>query len=167
MRLIYDVDAFVLLATGIAAKRRPAELVEVVAAIEMIHGAMPGEYRMSESFTRLASWGLLIAEEGRYTLTPAAEAIMAVPKKKADAEARVAYLKEVLAEYEPIDEPEEGFAPLEVTPAQLVAAMKAHRLSAKDTGIAMLMPKKKTEVDYTRSGPWKPRGKSGSFAKRK
>ena len=46
MHPILDSDALVLLATTLSAKRRPAELVEIIAAAELIVGSLPGEAKL-------------------------------------------------------------------------------------------------------------------------
>ena len=38
MQSVYDVDVILLLATLMASKRRPAELPEIVAGVELIQG---------------------------------------------------------------------------------------------------------------------------------
>jgi hypothetical protein len=42
--------SLVLLATALAAKRRPAELLEIMAAIDLIQGNIPNETKLSEAF---------------------------------------------------------------------------------------------------------------------
>ncbi len=70
---IHDHDPLVLLATALAAKRRPAELLEIMAAIDLIQGNIPNEEKLSEAFARLGQNGLLVARDGGVALTPAAE----------------------------------------------------------------------------------------------
>jgi hypothetical protein len=50
---VHDVDAILLLSLSVAAKRRPAELVEIITAIEMMELAIPSETKLSDAFARL------------------------------------------------------------------------------------------------------------------
>ena len=70
---IHDHDPLVLLATALAAKRRPAALLEIMAAIDLIQGNIPNEAKLSEAFARLGQSGLLVERDDGVALTPAAE----------------------------------------------------------------------------------------------
>src|SRR3989338_8138939 len=96
---VHDVDAILLLAMSLAAKRRPAELVEIIAAADLTQGAIPSESKLVESFYRLSAYGLIREVEGGYTLTPDAQQMMAGQRKKADTEERIFGIKENLADY--------------------------------------------------------------------
>ena len=54
-----------LLAIGLASKRRPAEPLEIVAAIDLIQGNIPAEAKLSEAIARLAVHGLIGEVDGR------------------------------------------------------------------------------------------------------
>ena len=60
---IHDHDPLVLLATALAAKRRPAELLEIMAAIDLIQGNIPNEAKLSEAFARLGQSGPPIGKQ--------------------------------------------------------------------------------------------------------
>ena len=47
----------------LAAKRRPAELLEIMAAIDLIQGNIPNEEKLSEAFARLGQSGLLVERD--------------------------------------------------------------------------------------------------------
>ena len=71
MTPIHDIDALLLLATVLSAKRRPARLVEIMAAIDLLHGNIPAEQKLGEALARLAVNGLLVELDGGIALTPA------------------------------------------------------------------------------------------------
>lgn len=130
MQPIHDIDVVLLLALALASKRRPAELVEVVAAVEIVQGSMPPGVPMAEAFARLARHGLIRAEASGMTLTAEAQALMANPSRSADLSRRIANIKEKLAAYAAIGE----HAPIELTTKELCIAVLAHRESAKLAG---------------------------------
>jgi hypothetical protein len=70
---IHDHDPLVLLATALAAKRRPADLLDVMAAIDLVQGNIPNEEKLSEAFARLGQNELLLERDGGIALTPAAD----------------------------------------------------------------------------------------------
>ncbi|HJW02707.1 MAG TPA: hypothetical protein VJ548_05440 [Azospira sp.] len=149
MHKIHDVDALLLLATTLASKRRPAELVEIVAAIDLLQGNIPSEDKLSEAFPRLAARGMICAAEGGFALTPAAQEIMAGQPKKGELAERLFGIKDELSTQAPKDEN----VPLAVPVADIKAAILAHRESGKGAGKNLLMPKPKvTEQDKPRPG---------------
>src|ERR1035437_9349412 len=95
---VYDVDALLLLAIAHSSKRRPAELVEIIAAGDLIQGAVCSELDLSEAFHRLSENGLVSEVEGGYVLTLDAQKII-TGKKKADAHERVPGIKANLSAY--------------------------------------------------------------------
>ncbi len=145
---IHDHDPLVLLATALAAKRRPAELLEIMAAIDLIQGNIPNEEKLSEAFVRLSQNGLLVERDGGVVLTPAAESqIQALPRKGEMAERLIA-LRSLLVAYSTAAD---GLAV--VIPAdQLRAAMLAHRAAAASAGKNLLVPKPKPEAAKARPG---------------
>lgn len=151
MRPAHDVDALILMATALAAKRRPADLVGIVAAAELLQGFMPFADKLGEAIRRLSSLGLIgILEEG-FTLTAAAQAIMAQLPKKAATEDRLIALKHLLADHAPTGQA----APLVLTAEQLDAAIQAHKLARKTPGKNMLMPKPKVDRHFKVDGRWR------------
>ncbi len=149
MHPIHDVDVTLLLALSLASKRRSAELFEIMAAAELVHGTMPLEPKLAQAFARLATHGLIREAEGGYALTPEAEIIMAGGSRKADAAKRIMGIKEKLSAYTSQGE----HASILVTVEQLSAAIKAYRASGAGAGRNLLVPKPKVEER-------KPRGRS-------
>ncbi len=98
MRPDHDFDAIFLLAMSLAAKRRPAELIEIVAAIDLAQGAIPTAAKLSDAFYRLSQFGLISPQDGGYTLTPYALNILSGQKKSAKQDERLLAIKQNLAE---------------------------------------------------------------------
>ena len=149
---VHDVDAILLLALSLAAKRRPAELVEIIAAAELTQGAIPSDAKLSDAFYRLSEYGLICAQDGGYTLTPDAQQMMTGQAKKAKTPERIYDIKEHLADYNLKGE----HTAILVTEEQLGAAVLAHRASKASTGRNLLVPKPKQAVDSKRPGQRKP-----------
>lgn len=137
MHPIHDLDVVLLMATTLAAKRRPAELVELIAATDLLTGAIPSETKLAEAFHRLSSCGLICALDSAYTLTPAAQKIMTGLGRKADTQERIFNIKEKLGAFDPQGE----FAAITLSAEQLKAAILAHRTAAKAPGKNLLLPK--------------------------
>ncbi len=149
---VHDVDAILLLAMSLAAKRRPAELVEIIAAADLTQGVVPSEAKLSESFYRLSAYGLISGQDGGYTLTPDAQQMMTGQAKKAKTPERIHDIKESLADYNLRGE----HTVIPVTEEQLGAAVLAHRASKNSTGKNLLVPKPKPAEDSKRPGQHKP-----------
>ncbi len=60
MHPVHEVDAILLLSLSVAAKRRPAALAEILAAIDLAHGAIPSGAQLSKSFASLSAHGLIV-----------------------------------------------------------------------------------------------------------
>ncbi len=60
MHPIHEVDAILLLSLSVAAKRRPADLAEILAAIDLAHGAIPSGAQLSKAFASLSAHGLIV-----------------------------------------------------------------------------------------------------------
>ena len=151
MHPVHDIDALLLLAMALASKRRPAELVEVMAATDLIHGAMPSEAKLVEAFRRLSTHGLIGAEAGRFTLTADAQKIITTLPKKATAPERVFGVKAELAAFTAQGE----HAPIVLTVEELGLAIEAHRAAGKAASQNLLMPKPKVEPEAKRPGHWR------------
>ncbi|HEY6094843.1 MAG TPA: hypothetical protein VIU93_07815, partial [Gallionellaceae bacterium] len=118
---VHDVDAALLLSLTIAAKRRPAELAEIITALAMAQqGEIPAKSRLVEAFARMGICGLVTEADGGYTLSAAGQAMMAGQRAKDDSAARLARVKQQLAEFEPRDK----HPAIRVTPEQLLAAIQ-------------------------------------------
>lgn len=161
MHPIHDIDATLLLAVGLASKRRPAELFEVVAAIELVQGALPTAPKLIEAFSRLSAHGLLGQAEGRYALSEAAQTIVTGLPKKADGDERIFNVKQRLHAYESAAQ----HPPIAISHTQFVEAVAAHRASAQGSGQNMMMPRPKPAEGEARrpAGGRKPffRGRRG------
>lgn len=163
MSPIHDVDVLLLLATALAAKRRPAESAEIVAAIDLIQGNIPNEEKLSEAFGRLGASGLLADADGGVSLTEAAEKLIEILPRKGDHAQRLFELKGLLGAYQPAGES----APIVIGAEQLRAAILTHRTAAAGAGKNLLVPKPKPEAGQARPGQRqrKPLSKSTSKAK--
>lgn len=146
MHAIHDIDALLLLATLLAAKRRPAELTELLAAAELINGTIPPEAKLAEAFARLGTNGLIAAAEGRdagvaaIALTPQAQSrLTARPLGRGEAAEQLATIRAQLADYTP----QGTHPPVHYSDAQIAAAIEAHRTAASQPGKNLLMPKPK------------------------
>ncbi len=134
---VHDIDALLILAMSTAAKRRPAELVEILAAADLALETTPTTARLFDSFCRLASYGLVREEEGGYSLTPDAQVMLTGHAKKAKAQERIHDIKEHLIDYTM-----KGEQPvLTLTEKQVGAAIVAHRAGKKER--SWLVPKPK------------------------
>jgi len=148
MQAIHDVDVLLLLATMLAAKRKPAEMPEIVAAIDLLQNNVPAAPKLAEAFGRLAGYGLLRGDNGGYALTAAAEAIVAKLPKNAETAERLFIIRDRLSDYRSQGE----HAPLVVGEAEVTAAIAAHRAAAASTAKNLLVPKPKPEGDQQRPG---------------
>lgn len=158
MHPLHDIDALLLLALALASKRRPAELVEAIAAVDLLQGAIPSDAKLAESFERLATNGLVCAEEGHFTLSAASQAIVTGLPKKADTAERIFEVRQRLAAHVGQGEQAAAMPTIE----QLSAAILAHRAAGQGAGKNLLMPKPKTaDIEKKRAGHWrKPAGAS-------
>ena len=151
MRPVHDIDVIILVATALASKRRPAELVEIIAAAELVQGFIPFVEKLAEAVQRLSSFGLISGSEHGFTLTPAALEILADQPKKATTEDRIIAVKSGLAAYTPKGES----AAILVTIDQLRAVIQSHRISRKAPGKNLLMPKPKLDSHFKVEGRWR------------
>jgi len=136
MYKIHDVDALLILATGLSSKRRPAELLEIMAAIDFLQGNIPSEAKLSEAFARLSGLGLILAEDGGFRLSPAAEEMVSNLPKKGEAEERLFRVKDNLSTFKPEGE----HAVVTVAANDIKAAIQAHREAGKGGAALALQP---------------------------
>lgn len=154
MHPIHDVDVLLLLATALASKRRPAQLAEIMAAADLLHGSIPLDVDMAAAFLRLSTQGLIGEAAGGFTLTPQALELMAGVryKKKAETAERLLAVRQELAGYTAKGD---GVA-IGLSTEQVSAAILAHRTFLKGPGRNMLVPKPKAAVDRPRPpGQWR------------
>ena len=150
MHPIHDTDVQLLLPTTLAAKRKPAPLAAIIAALDLLHGAIPSEAKLGEAFYRLGTNGLLLAVEDGFTLTPDAQKMMATQPKRGAVAEHIFSLKEKLASYNPPGT--EGISII-VGSEAIETAIRTHRTSAQGAGKNLLMPIKSKETDNKRAGP--------------
>ncbi|MBA3034650.1 MAG: hypothetical protein KKF85_02505 [Gammaproteobacteria bacterium] len=151
MRQIHDLDVIILMATTLASKRRPAQLVEIVAAADLLQGTIPFVEKLGEAIRRLSVFGLISATENGFMLTPIAQELMAKQSKKADTEELVITIKSDLAAYDPKDD----IPPILLPEAELSAAILAHKASRKARSQNLLMPKPKIDRHFKVEGRWR------------
>ena len=138
MHPVHDVDVILLLSLSVAAKRRPADLAGIVTAIDLAHGAIPSEQKLSDAFARMSACGLIVEIDGGYTLSADAQEMMASQRRNDDSAKKILRLKEGLAAYRPNGE----HKAVEMNPELLLAAIQAFR-KAKTAGRSWLIEKPK------------------------
>lgn len=151
---VHDIDAQLLLATLIAAKRRPAELADIVAAAEFLGCPVSAPRAWADALRRATSHGLILATETTagptWSLSPAAQTLSQGLPKKAETAERVFLVREKLAAYTPAA----PSAEVPVSEEQFNEALKTHAALAAQGGKNLLMPKPKAEPeDARRRGP--------------
>ncbi|MDD5249365.1 MAG: hypothetical protein PHY45_10290 [Rhodocyclaceae bacterium] len=146
-----EIDVVVLMAAALAAKRRPAELVEIVAAADLIQGFVPFPEKLGEAFRRLSASGLIAAAGNGFTLTPAGQEMLAGQRRNADTAERIVAVSANLAGYAPAGE----HAAIVLSAEQLAAAILAHKVSRQAAGKNLLMPKPKPERHFKVEGRWR------------
>nr|MBL8411024.1 hypothetical protein [Dechloromonas sp.] len=162
MHPIHDVDALLLLATALSAKRRPAEPVEIMAAIDLINGNIPAEAKLAEAIARLAVHGLLCGSADGLALTPAAQDIIEKLPRKAENEERLFSIRDQLSMHNAkVESPA-----IDISVDALRAALLAHRAAAASTAKNLLVPKPKPE-DKSQSRPGQRQRKPMPARKRK
>jgi hypothetical protein len=144
---IHDHDTLLLLATALAAKRRPAEPLEIMAAIDLIQGNIPAELKLSEAFERLGQCGLLVGNDNGVALTPAAEKLIEALPRKGEMADRLIALRGLLGCHVASD----GQS-ISISAETLREAMLAHRAAAAGGGKNLLVPKPKPEQAQARPG---------------
>lgn len=149
---VHDVDAILLLSLAVAAKRRPADLVEIATAIDLAQHSLPPAGKLSDAFARLSAYGLIVEIAGAYALSADAQQMLESQRKTDDHAKRVYRLKEHLADYHLKGE----HATLHITPEQIKAALDAHLLAKKPGIRNMLMPKTKAQLALKKQ-PFNPR----------
>lgn len=149
MHPVHDFDTLLLLATALSSKRRPAELVEIMAAADLLQPPIPGEAKLAEAFERLSRHGLIAAEAGGFVLSADAQELVVPPSKKIAADERLYVIKEKLSAYKPKNA---DFPPVLVSPEALAEAIKAHRAAGEIAGKNLLVPKPKPEAAKARPG---------------
>lgn len=148
MHPVHDVDSLLILAISLSAKRRPAELLEIVAATDLLQKNIPGEAKWVEAFDRLARHGLIKAEGDGFVLTEAAQQIVTELPRKAETPALLFAIKDRLSMHNVKGE----HAGITLDAAAVTAAIVAHRAAEKTTAKNLLVPKPKPEAEVHKPG---------------
>jgi len=148
MHPVHDIDALLLLAMALSAKRRPAELVEIIAAADLLRGTIPFAPKLAEAFHSLSRHGLISEVEGAYALTEEAQKIVTGLPKKSEIDELVFAVRVKLSAFHAKTE----HAAIAVTSEQLAAAIEAHRTASKNTAKNLLVPKPKVSEDNKPQG---------------
>ena len=93
----HDADALLMLAATLATKRRPAELVEVIAAFDLLQEPVPSTGRLIDSIQRLSAHGLLCEVDGGLALSAEGQLLMSALPKRGDTAQRVFFVREKLS----------------------------------------------------------------------
>lgn len=148
---VHDVDAILLLSLAVAAKRRPADLIEIATAIDLAQETVPSTSKLSDAFARLSAYGLIVELDGGYALSEDAQKMMESQRKKDDNAKRIYRLKEHLADYHLAGD----HATVLIHPDKIKVAIDAH-LKAKKSGVRnLLMPKTQAQIDLKKQ-PFNP-----------
>ena len=163
MNLVNDLEATLLLAIGLSAKRGPVDLPAIMAAVDLSPGALAAEFKLTDAFQRLATHGLIVASAQGLALSDIGQEILAAqPKKAATPELRIERLKATLTDYLASGDDE----PIAITVEQVRAAISSHRAGIRAPAKNMLLPKKPQPEADKRTGPWR-KGKGPMRGKRK
>ncbi len=147
MHPVNDVDALLLLAVTLSAKRRPAELAEIMAAVELIRSPIPAELDLDRAFQRLSGHGLIATRDGGFVLTAEGQELMSGQSAKGDGSERIRRLKEALTASVGKEE-HSAIAPGQKA---LCTAILAHRAAQKSPAKNLLVPK--PQAAEARTGP--------------
>ena len=149
-RTAQDIEAGVLMAVTLAAKRRPAPLQEVVAAADLVLGMVPYADKLAAAVERLSGRGLIAATEEGFVLTPAGHDMMARQPRKARQEELLAALKDELAAWRR----RAAATAILLDAVQLGTAIRAHQATRK-AGRGLLMPKPEVTRHFKVDGHWR------------
>lgn len=148
---VYDIDAAVLLGVALSAKRRPARLVEVMAAADMLQGFIPFETKLGDALFRLSIHGLVDAAEDGYVLTEVGQELAAEVPNKDDPADRIARMKDLLVDFRA----RATYAGIEMTSEQYRQALVEHQADKTNGGRNVLMPKPKADRHFKVEGKWR------------
>lgn len=142
---VHDVDAILLLSLTVAAKRRPADLVEIITAIALANDVIPNQNKLSEAFARMSACSLIVEIDGGYTLSDDAQAMMASQRNRDDTAKKIDRLKSHLADYQP-----QGKHPgIRIGHEQIIDAIEGFNAARNDNyGKNLLTTKPKPKVAW-------------------
>ena len=139
MHPVHDVDALLILSIAIAAKRRPAELIEIIAAADLIQESASAEFHLFHAFQRMSQCGLICSAGAGYELTADGQKIVMGQAKKLTNLERIPGIRANLAAYNAKVE----HAVIEVSQALLDTAVLAHRGTANPAVKNLFVPRPK------------------------
>jgi hypothetical protein len=139
MHPVHDVDAILILSLSVVAKRRPADLVEIVTATSLTQGTIPAAPLLSDSFARLSACGLIVGIDGGYTLSADAQEMLASRRKKDDNEKMLSGIMEHLTKYQC----KAAHLSIHVSEEQLLVAVKTSRAASNGPVRSLLASKPK------------------------
>jgi hypothetical protein len=139
MHPVHDVDAMLILSLALAAKRRPADLVEIVTAAALTQGAIPAAPLLSDAFARLSACGLVVGSDDGYTLSADGQQMLAGQRNKDDNARKLSRIMEHLAGYKCKGE----HPALQVSKEQLHIAAREYRANSNSPGKSLLTSKPK------------------------
>ncbi len=145
-----DLDAGILVAASLASKRRPAELVEIVAAADLVLGFVPSAEKLGAAIGRLSARGLIRMSDGGFMLTDAGRELIEKQPRKASREDIIAAIKVSLSAWRLRAE----HPPVPLPPEQLDAAIRAHK-ATRHTGGNVPMPKPTVVRHFKVEGRWR------------
>lgn len=168
MHPVHDIDAVLLLAVALSSKRRPAELIELVAAAELVAGELPDEAKLIDSLARLSTHGVLVEREGGFVLSAEAQQALVGEPKKAEAGARIFWVRDQLSMLRTKAE----HPAVAVSAEQVAEAVKVHQAAVKASKKNLMVPKPKPPEDNGRGPNFKlrkpmPQAKAKALAQRR
>lgn len=134
-----DINATLILSLSIAAKRRPADLLDIVAAVALVQGRAPSADQLSDALMRLSVCGLVVDSDGGYTLSADAQQMLADQRNKDDNAKKLSRIAEHLAKYRCKGE----HPAIEPGTEQLQAAIKQYKAENNSAGKNLLASKPK------------------------
>ena len=137
MHPVHEIDAVLILSLSIVAKRRPADLVEIVTATSLTQDTLPAAPLLSGAFARLSACGLVVGIDDSYTLSADAQEMLASQRKNDDNDKKLSRLMEHLARYKCKGE----HPALPVSPEQLLVAINEVRTTRNSPGKSLLTSK--------------------------
>ncbi|MBR0565741.1 hypothetical protein J5J83_06395 [Azoarcus sp. L1K30] len=143
---IHNIDAQLLLAVLLSAKRRPATLPDIVAAADLLGFQVAVPNQWGEAFRRLATHGLLLAADGGYLASDSAQGMARELPRKAEPDEQVFLLREKLSVYMPA----EKSPSIPIGGAEFDEALRVQAALSKQGGKNLLMPKPKVDEDALR-----------------
>jgi hypothetical protein len=150
MQPVLEIDAVLVLATALSAKRRPASLAEVIAAADVIEGFIPYEMKLLDALRRVSSHGLIVEQAAGYTLNQVAQQMVASLPTKLEMPEQVAAVMDKLA----ADRSKPTRPAIEFSAEQYREAVAAHRSLREVSGRNVLMPKPKPDRYFKVDGKW-------------